>query len=478
MRLTNNLLFFFILILSLYSQPVQAQSCQELETWTRLVEHEFPSVESKSVRSGSLIYNSIRFNLLSDKYFIPVFGKPFEKVGKLKKFSIKVKLTKCKKKPKFPVSKRLDWYMWGVFSQERAYNDAVKEVVLLRQLRNELPSILTKINSPMVTNDDLEDFAKIVETKFQRLLPSEINKLEKAIEKQYTIASKNQLTLAINSLKKEEASFDKLMIISKFKTDNELLLKKLDQDTRHNFFKKLAYLKTKTISELVELEEMLLPNISAVTFQDYAAINTIIDRFTTNWYPYSNLPRVEKLRNYYFELKTLLIAVNHREVIQQIINTNTLQGFKNTQEAIFKYTFSSDQIILDIKSAIVLKYRQLQLLLRIASDEVQSKSYSMATRKKLLNSVKQIQKYERVSIEGKNLINRALHKSQVLCNYIMLEELKKITEPFLSIEKKTIGDLNRLKVKIIDFKNKYKTCDGEVYDGCIKAMEGIEKNYK
>ncbi|MCL6267185.1 hypothetical protein [Flagellimonas myxillae] len=488
MSLIYRLLPFLIFYLASYDQSLHAQSCQELESWTQVIENEFPSVKTKSPRSGSPVYNAIRFNLLSDKFFIPMFGKPFEKLGKLKKFAIAVKITKCKKKPKYPVSQRLDWYMWGVLNQEKAYNDAIKEVATIRELRKEFPVILNKINSPLVTYEDLEGFSNLVETEFQRLLPSEINRLEQAIEKQYAKASKNSIAQSLDSVNKEVDSFEKLHKIRIFDLVHKQMLSHLNDTDKRAFRDQLFTIETNTINNLLNQEELTFNVISKVKVQDYPKLNQAIFTFLGSWKPYLHVSSVQGFKKRYFELKTKIIGDNASYAGGLVIESETLETFKMNQDEVFRYTLSSDPRISKMLAIVNRTFKQFELVYlieeisKIREEVMVSKIFSMKSFRTLqqnLNKIEEILTYpgldEETIANTDFFIKKALSISDIICVKNMQTEHLKIIADFENIQHKKRYHLDNFKSQIRAYKTKYKDCDGhagqEIYKLTIKLME-------
>ena len=73
-----------LVVLLIYTNSL-SQNKETLQNWQESVEKEFKEVDRtatmSNLRSGSAIYNRVRFNLLSDTYFVPAFGKPFDKLS-------------------------------------------------------------------------------------------------------------------------------------------------------------------------------------------------------------------------------------------------------------------------------------------------------------------------------------------------------------------------------------------------------------
>lgn len=122
----NSLIRLSLLVL-FSSVSLHAQKCDDLEKWFNSVAREFPGSNHSQVRSGTEQYNIIRFNLLTDSYFVPIFGKPYKSLTEKERKKIDNALINCERKSKAG-NFAAKWYMWGIFSQPVATEEAIKVI--------------------------------------------------------------------------------------------------------------------------------------------------------------------------------------------------------------------------------------------------------------------------------------------------------------------------------------------------------------
>lgn len=269
--------YLFILIATLLiSTKVSSQNAENVEKWLYSVEKEFPEIDRASststLRSGMPKYNRIRFNLLSDRYFVPVFGKPFDKLGALKKNLIARKFTKLKRQKKFgvneikhPWAKRLDWYMSGVFIQPTAYNTAIKEVISLRKIRQQYNTTIQNIQKDKIDFDYLSSEKTMITSNYTKLLPSEIDLLKKLIdEKEGNVANKALVENA-NKLKILDNSFTSLAKLKSFLKDNLMIHRSANQETRDRVFNQNETKTNQILDYLVKIE---IENLSSLSISE------------------------------------------------------------------------------------------------------------------------------------------------------------------------------------------------------------------
>lgn len=143
------------------------QNCKTLNSWMKITESEFPDLNFKSLRSGSNTYNKIKYNLLSDRYFIPIFCEAFDQIREYGRIQIDYSLRRCTDNKKYPYLERLNFYIWNTFTNKRVYEQAVEQVVQIRKLRKEYQTNVQEIQSENIPFSDFEDYIRLQETKFQ-----------------------------------------------------------------------------------------------------------------------------------------------------------------------------------------------------------------------------------------------------------------------------------------------------------------------
>jgi FKBP-type peptidyl-prolyl cis-trans isomerase FklB len=220
----NLLLLFSIITISISSF---SQDKSDIERWNDSVLKDFSNTDLSRLKSGSPVYNQIRFNLLSDKYFKPIFGKSFESLKASERNKIEGQIRRLKNKSDNKWASKLDFYLWGVWghkNQMRAYEDAIIEIQKIKDYRSEFNIALQEIQSGKLSTRELLEskWNKALANKIY-LLPSELGLIKSEIDKQIQIQEENREGERANRFL--TINLDKLLA----KTNDELLINKLEE---------------------------------------------------------------------------------------------------------------------------------------------------------------------------------------------------------------------------------------------------------
>jgi len=174
--------FRVALVILITSTTGFTQSKDELKQWYHAVVDEFADrLELPRIVSGSEPYNRIRFNLLSDKYFLSIFGESFDNISIAKRKKLRKKLIGIKK---YGWGRSLSFFLWGTTNQERIYNKTIIEIQALRQTRKEFGIFVNKINSNKnIKEYNVWDYKADLDSKYKKLMPSELDPIKLRLDK-------------------------------------------------------------------------------------------------------------------------------------------------------------------------------------------------------------------------------------------------------------------------------------------------------
>ena len=330
--------FYIILcVISMY-HTAYSQSKEELENWLNVVETEFSEFDrtnSNSLpRSGSVKYNQIRFNLLSDKYFIPVFGKSILELSKSKKKSIQVKISVLERKKtmvsqelKNPWAKRLNWYLRGALTEERLFEQITQQVKNMNALRLQYRQQVKQIEQSNIDFNTLAYEAKNIDRKYVTLLPSEIKNIKLLIEKQTASIANESILKNMEELKNFPVNYNALMKLHNFKNKNKQILSSADLTIKNQVEHTIDDAFNTMLTQIVNEEKK---NISTLSI---TALNSFSDNFSQKFGTFSNTSQVKQMQTEISNLKAQKVTERLNIIensIQYSESNASLQNIENT----------------------------------------------------------------------------------------------------------------------------------------------------
>ena len=344
-RIAMKSLIYALLICSQFIfQTTLAQNCKKLDEWTQSVELEFPDVDFKQLRSGSNTYNRIKYNLLSDKYFKPVFGKSFEKLKKGKRSVIHSKISKCGNSSSplnrgrvdlmftkdYESVKRLTFYMGTVFITDRWYGEAVKIVQEIRLLRNDYNHAIEKIKRKEVTFSELNDSKNLIKNKYSILLPSELDYFAELIQQSETEIANSTLLDKSKALSVLNNSLISLHTLRAFKSNNQLLVSKADRETIKSVDRSIEKKTDEILGSLIPMEKNKVENISL----DETGVAKINELYRSTYKDYGAFIQHALLTELISEIeqkKTQIISSISDDINVKVKNAQTEKELKNIE---------------------------------------------------------------------------------------------------------------------------------------------------
>lgn len=376
LKIPSHLKLFFVLTSFIFvAHNTFSQKREDLEKWVYAVEKEFPEIEWQStqskLRSGSYKYNLIRHHLLSDTYFVPVFGVSIDKMSASKRNKVASKVNSYKRKSKYPWANRLDWYLWGALNQPRAYTKVLKEVALIRENRKNLKETTNKIISNNVSFNELLQIKSSVKYKYSKLLPSEINNLNNLIKKHERLIADNTLEEKMAELNNLSPSFQSVNKLESFRNYNRQLfssaspehISQIDANIKKQCESMVAMLATKKQANLVS------QNFTGKTI---TSINDIWKNLNTSYKKYLYLPEVKTLLNTYKQKKTSYTA-NLKDAI--INKAKTLYTTSELSSLLNNYTSNTNAntSIKTLTNYIELRKKAIEQILKEREEERRKK---------------------------------------------------------------------------------------------------------
>lgn len=327
-KLHNRLMGRVIVLIAtlLLSFSSKSQKKEEIEKWLYSIESEFPEIDRTQTKSklisGSREYNMIRFNLLSDKYFKPIFLESFDQLKKSKRNKIAVKINKYKNK-QFPWAKRLDWYLWGVYGEGRVYQKAIDEVKSLRAKRNEYESTVAKVIASNMSFYEITEVKNSITKKFITLLPSEIQTLESLINEEQLKAANRTILSKVDEINSFQNTFDALNELERFKEKNLQIYRLCSNENKSIFDGKIRDKKENIIENIVSTETNKLQQTDFEKL-DIENINELWNNLQKTFEEYESYQATNKLFALYKSKKSSYVAKNLYSIAKMTENIFTV----------------------------------------------------------------------------------------------------------------------------------------------------------
>ncbi|TYA74858.1 hypothetical protein [Seonamhaeicola marinus] len=368
---SKNCLFSLLFLLFLTSNLSFSQKREVLENWVKKVEMEFPEISWNStqskLRSGSYKYNLIRHHLLSDKFFVPVFDKPFDEMSPQKRNKAAAKINGYKRKGKYPWANRLDWYLWGVLNQPRAYNNAVKEVQHLRQNRKDIAETISLIRSENLDYDRLSAIKYGVSSKYRKLLPSETKYLNNIIDEYEIIIANKSLIAKSKSLNHLNASFESVYKLESFRNQNSRMFNSASYQVQSEINTLIKDRKEFIISSLARTRRERL-NSEDFNTKTIAQVNSVLTQLNSSFKKYNYLPDVKSVFDLYTQKKTTYTSSKSEFITKK---AKTIYSPKALSSLLTQYTSNTNQnsAITSLTNYINLRKKAIEKIIKEREEE-------------------------------------------------------------------------------------------------------------
>lgn len=356
-----------ILIITLLIHGVSfSQNAEAMERWLNSVEKEFQEIDQTSsksnLRSGSPTYNRVRFNLLSDAYFIPVFGKPLDALSTFKRQSIGKKIQGLKQKKKFgskyekkyPWMQRLDWYLWGVFRQNQPYEVAVREVQDLRRIKKEYANTVQKLKSKEFDFINLKREKGQINTKYGKLIPKEIAYITSLINEQEKYTAKKAIATVIETLNNFEDDYTSMKKVERLKIENKTLYASADHDTQRNYNEQIE---TK-ISQILSISTTKeIENLTRMTANE---LNKFYTSFNEKYKAYASRKEIRRVNEQIYEAKKKKVISEFVTIASKIKASETLADLNVIENNYLSLVYQSDPKINSLSEKIVIRRDEIK----------------------------------------------------------------------------------------------------------------------
>ncbi len=357
---------FAILCLLFSCAQLRSQDCNDLENWGELLEAEFPGLNFGAIRSGSAQSNRMLFNLYSDKYFLPVSGKPYDELSARGRQSSGARLKRCQRKKTSLQSGTKLWMNYfgtGPLTNEREAPLVAQRVGELRVLRKRYDGILNDLRSGDMEYLEVQRLKQVAGREFALLLPSEIKTLTDALAASGTELADKSLLAKASQLDEVTPSLALLARLTAFDGVNAALFQAATPAAQTQVKATIRQKIDKTLALVLAAEQTKLAAIS-LTDPDALKDYFLFDQQIASTYAETmSHPRVKQLLKQVNERKTNFVAGQRSVLEAEIAGATTEKPLLDLVNFLAKLEAGNSDIValqLKAKSRLVIVRARLQ----------------------------------------------------------------------------------------------------------------------
>jgi hypothetical protein len=304
---------------------LRGQDCNDLENWGKMLEAEFPDVNMSGIRSGSRESNRMVFNLYSDKFFVPVSGKPFDQLSAGARAA---KGTKVRRGERKTTALQSGTHLWmnyvgtAPLGNGREAELVIKAVVEIRALRKRYAGIMNDLGSGDVEYNEVQRLKRVASQEFALLLPSEINQLLDALKTVGSEVADKSLLAKANMLNGDIPSPTLSHRLANFANANAILYKAATPAGRSAADDIIRANLDQTLAEIFVLERAKLDAISLTDPDALKNCLTLEQRIRTTYNRLLNNTHVKAFFKDLTDRKTTYVA-GQRKVFESEIASAT-----------------------------------------------------------------------------------------------------------------------------------------------------------
>lgn len=282
---------------------LKSQDCNDLESWGKLLEAEFPGVNLGSIRSGSAQSNRMLFNLYSDKYFLPISSKPYDELSPRSRQASASRLKRCqRKKTNLQAGTKLwlNYFGTGPLANEREAPLVAQRVGELRVLRKRYDGILKDLRSGDMEYLEVQRLKQVVGREFALLLPSEISSMVDALAAVGTELADKSLLAKATKLEKIAPNLALVARLSAFARVNAALYQASTPATRSKAESIVSQKLDETLAVVLAEERTRLEAISLTdpdALKDYFLFDKRIREIYSETMSHARVKQLMKLAN-------------------------------------------------------------------------------------------------------------------------------------------------------------------------------------
>ena len=306
---------------------IKKGKCKKFVKWTEQVSREYPNDNMDRLHRSKQL--KLIYNLYSDKYFVPIFDKPFASLSDNKRTNLYNSGRRCSTLRPYSIAAPLHVAKWvpnKIFSYETTKTKAQE----INILRNEFSSIITNLNnSPNdFTLTQINGYKNDLKRKYSVLLESEINLMSKLITSKESVIAEFEISSKLNQQLSEPNTYQTLQRLDKFKSINHYAISKL---TLARQTKIDSDLNNKTIEILIPLmavEKEKINNIS-LNVSGIEMNNKLYINFDNKYTSFRKFNKVQEVYDDFRKNKSEIVLKNS-SILEDKIKSATTVGQLNS----------------------------------------------------------------------------------------------------------------------------------------------------
>lgn len=328
-RIAYSLFAFLFQLLPMPDATAQAEPlfsgnvgkrAEALTTWSERLEKEYPDIGQ--VGSIAHLVQPKLVNLLADKYFVPVFGKPFDQLSEEQRNKIDQQIDQCFKHTRYRDRFTWHWVLQEPFqsnSNHLIYANLLQSFKIQKSVREEYETAVLQLSQPgnMVSVQQLNSYIIKLQKDFSSLFPSEIKILEDLILQKSGSASDRELVRLLQQELDKPNNLSTIASIKNFPDRNQSFYRQASTGTVTEVKAELEKKSTQAFSELMQAERKSIDNFPS-TPEGMAAAATWHQTFIQQYDAYKDNKSVTETLDY-FEKKNLSFLVTSAPAIESLI---------------------------------------------------------------------------------------------------------------------------------------------------------------
>ncbi|MEZ5107269.1 MAG: hypothetical protein R2757_22380 [Draconibacterium sp.] len=317
----------YIIFFLLTTQTVFAQKASDIENWYNSVAHEFQDKSLKQFVNHQDF--QLRYNLLSDAYFEPVFGKKYSELTKSQKTKLDNKFQSIARNNQW--AKYLSIYIW--LNSE--------DVSKLNAARVKYYADLEKIKNGELDFYSLREKRKKIRQEYGMLMPSELALINTLLLEQEAKAGDVTLNSKVEELKNLEIRFSSFQVLNSFYKENEILFNSSSSETQELVRSQINDIKNQLLEKLINNELKNLPSLN------FDQLDKLYENLETTYKDYRFKEPVIEAKKKVINAKITKIGNQLNAIESEIENTDNFNELAAKQDKYLNLLENSDSPIIE-----------------------------------------------------------------------------------------------------------------------------------
>lgn len=340
--------------------------CKKVNAWTDQVAAELPE---RYLTRNSQPYKNLVYNLYTDKYFVPVFGKPYTELSASKRLKLYYKLRECNSSfmviephllgPLMSETKKTNFRVDnGIYSHQTI----LKSIVEIEKTRKKFNHAIRRLEDSPGSWEmyELSSLQGELRTTYLLLLPSEKELLTEKITLTKQQLVRTNIRKELKRLEAEETSYRKFSGMNNLLKSQRRSTQVLDANELATLQQEIDEKSFRVLDELMELERSKI-SLEELDEKSVSAYNQAFLSFNDRYGRYKrSSPSVKETWNFYLKHKSSVIATIKDELEDKINSAGKVSELRKIRDVYIMNTQNSNSDVAELNS--LLKERERALI--------------------------------------------------------------------------------------------------------------------